>query len=537
MIRAATEREIEAALAAADIPRAAARAEAALAAGEEAPVLLNLAAWGRSEADDHEAAHALLRRALALAPGDPLIRVGIGATLRRQGRLEEAAALLGAVAAEAPHAQAAWLEQGYALEALGRARAAAESYRRAARLAPACAPAFAGVATIAAREGDAAAARRAAGHALAIDPANAIARIALAALDIEAGEPARAAAALQALLARSPPPLDRIRALTLRGDALDRLGEADAAFAAYADANAVYAALHAPLMAGQPTHRAFVARLDAALAAADPARWTPLACAAVAETAATHAFLLGYPRSGTTLVENSLASLDGVTALEERPTLAEADAAFLLADDGMARLAALDADGATPFRAAYWRRVTAERGGAAMAGGALVDMDPLKSLRLPLIARLFPRARILFMRRDPRDVVWSCFRRNFRFSPANHAFTSLEGAALHYDATMRFAERCRATLPLAIHDVDYAALVADFDAMTRDACRFLDLRWSPAMRDFALTARRRGVTTSSATQVRGRLFDGGGQWRRYAAHLAPVLPILEPWIEKMGIAD
>ena len=74
----------------------------------------------------------------------------------------------------------------------------------------------------------------------------------------------------------------------------------------------------------------------------------------------------------------------------------------------------------------------------------------------------------------------------------------------------------------------------DFDGATRAACRFAGLPWSAELRRFDRTAAARGVTTASATQLRAGLFDGGGQWRRYARHLAPALPILQPWVERLG---
>ena len=63
---------------------------------------------------------------------------------------------------------------------------------------------------------------------------------------------------------------------------------------------------------------------------------------------------------------------------------------------------------------------------------------------------------------------------------------------------------------------------------------FIGLEWTDAFRSFDKTAQRRGVRTASATQVRRGLYDGGGQWRRYAEQLAPVLPILAPWVERFG---
>ncbi len=163
-------------------------------------------------------------------------------------------------------------------------------------------------------------------------------------------------------------------------------------------------------------------------------------------------------------------------------------------------------------------------------------MDPLKGIKLPLIAKLFPDARVVVMQRDPRDVVLSCFRQNFRISAAADAFTTIEGVAAHYAALMRLTAICRERLPLAFHDLRYEDLVADFDATTRALCDFTGIAWSPDLRRFDRTAARRGVSTASAAQVSRPLYDGGGQWRRYAQQLAPVMPVLAPWIERFGYA-
>ena len=128
----------------------------------------------------------------------------------------------------------------------------------------------------------------------------------------------------------------------------------------------------------------------------------------------------------------------------------------------------------------------------------------------------------------------SCFRQNFRVSAPALAFTRLDEAARHYAATMALTELCLAAMPLARHVVRYDALVGDFDRVTQALCAFTGIPWSPALRRFDTVARRRGVTTASATQVRRGLFDGGGRWRRYADQLAPVLPVLEPWVGRLG---
>ena len=183
-------------------------------------------------------------------------------------------------------------------------------------------------------------------------------------------------------------------------------------------------------------------------------------------------------------------------------------------------------------RAAYWARVAGA--GVRCAGAPLVDMDPLKSLRLPLIARLFPEARVVLTRRDPRDVVWSCFHTHFALSNAALEFATLEGAARHYDAVMRLTEQSMERLPLTIHVLDYHRLIADFENETKALCGFAGLEWSEDLRRFDRTAKARGVSTASAGQVRKGLYDGRRQWEAFADQLAPVMSILAPWVEKFG---
>jgi tetratricopeptide (TPR) repeat protein len=530
---------IEEALALGDIMRAATVAEVALAAGQSDPMVLNLAAWRREEAGDYSGAHALLKQALDLAPGDVMVLGAIGAVLRKEHRLDEALALLDRVVAAEPRHSAAWLERGYTLEALRSEAEAVASYSQALRLDPNLAPALGKLADIAARKGDSETARSHAGRALAIDPDNAAATFAVATIEIEGGDGRAAAARLERLLRSPLKPDDRIRALTLLGDALDRQGRCSEAFDAWTKAQTDFRVAYSSMLGprpGRPSHRSFIETI-----AAQVERMPPMAKQAEPPAAGPgigpggasgHVFLLGYPRSGTTLVENILASAGEVVALEEQDTLADCDGILVGNDGTMPDLDGLDPSVLAELRARYWARVRRLAGD--VEGRIFVDMNPFYGIKLPAIARLFPDARILIMRRDPRDVVLSCFRINFTPGAGTYAFSDLEEAALHYSALMGLIELCRERLPLAYHEVRYDRLVADFEPTVRAMAEFAGIEWTDDFHSFDRTARKRGVQTASATQVRRGLYDGGGRWRRYEAQLAPVLPILEPWVERFG---
>jgi hypothetical protein len=101
---------------------------------------------------------------------------------------------------------------------------------------------------------------------------------------------------------------------------------------------------------------------------------------------------------------------------------------------------------------------------------------------------------------------------------------------------MALAAEAREKLPLTLHQVRHEDLVADFDGSMRAVLAFLGLDWTDEVRDFASRAAKRAVTPSDL-QLRGGLSSEGiGQWRRYQAELAPILPVVEPWARAFGYA-
>jgi cytochrome c-type biogenesis protein CcmH/NrfG len=485
--------------------------------------------------EDPAALEATIRADLARNPGDPAALTNMAWLLRQQGQLRDAVLHCDAAIRVAPNYALAWLERGFVLASGGSMNAARQCYEQVVALEPGNPDAHAGIASILARDGDSALGRDHAAKALAADPVNPIAAAALATMQIESGE-AEAAEALLAPIAATltEPSADRALINGQLGDARHKLGKPAEAYGCYALAKADFAAIHAPRMAGRASHCEFIERITDELSQLNSQGWEPRPPPPVAKAAERHLFLLGYPRSGNTLVENILASLPGVAVLEERPTMVDADMTFLAEPGALAQLDALSPEQLQQFRTAYWDRVGAN--GGQVGGHCLVDMDPLKGTRLPLIARLFPNSRVLIMRRDPRDVVWSCFHTQFALTNAALDFTTLDRAARHYAAMMTLIETALDRLPLNTHVVQYHRLVQDFDAETQAICAFASLEWTEAVRSFDRTATKRGVSTASAGQVRRGLYDGTRQWEPYAEYLAPVLPILQPWIEKFGYA-
>jgi tetratricopeptide (TPR) repeat protein len=532
------QRDVEQAIGAGDMPRAAHLAETALAKGVERPLFYTLTAMRLQIEGRTSEALAALERAQALDPGDFTAINGAGQCLLQLGRQAEALEAFDRAVRLEPRFAAAHFGRGAALERKNDLVGARMAYERAVELAPDLIPALARLAILAARRRDVTSARELAHRVLAMDAGESTARLALAMADIMDQAFTPALASLQNLLSR--PRInedDRGLAQGLLADALDGQGRSAEAFAAYVAANQALRRVHAAEYArpGAQTARQAVEWLKAYFQTTPAFRWAgnQQTGPAVDAGAAGHIFLVGFPRSGTTLLEQVLASHPQVVTLEEHETLKESAAEFMSGPPGLDRLSSLTPIDLSPFRRAYWRRVQA--GGVDVRGKVFVDKLPLNLLKQPLIAKLFPKAKLLLALRDPRDVVLSCFRRRFRMNPSMYELLTLEGAAGFYDAAMSLSELFREKLQIEQRGLRYEDLVADFEGQSRAVCAFLGLEWSPSMSGFAERARAGLIATPSSTQVAEGLYSRGvGQWRAYREQLQPVLPVLEPWVRRFG---
>ena len=530
---AATLAAVESALWASDLPKAMRLSDDAVARGAGHPTLLGLAGLKRMHAGDNQGALPLLLRAREQTPRHVDLLNALGECFSRLDRPREAVAVFDAALKLAPDVRLHF-GRALALEDLRELDAARAGFEQVVALNPAHAAALARLAHLAVQRGDAKTARELAGRALAIDSQEATGRIALAHAALE--EKDMAAAELQvSALVRDPTlgPVNRAYAMSLAGDILDAQQRTPEAFAAYAASKAIQRDLYAPQMVGVESVARREQRLADYFRRAEAAPWRAVPQAADSRT---HVFLVGFPRSGTTLLEQVLAAHPDVTAMEERTCLMDSAAEFFGSDAGLDRLAALPDGELKSWRDAYWQRVA--EAGVTPSGRVFIDKMPLNAVFLPLIVKLFPQAKILFALRDPRDVVLSCFRRRFGMNAGMYEFTAIETTAAYYGAVMRLMEIYREKLALNLLETRHENLVADFDAEARRICDFLGLEFLGEMRAFAARVRVQNIDTPSGAQVaRGLSAQGLGQWRRYARELQPVLPWLAPFAARFGYPE
>ncbi len=525
-----------AALDAADTDRAIVLADEALQAGIDHPLLLNLSAFALEREGRLDEALDRLMRALELSPNDVLILTSIGATLSQQGKDRQALIYFDGAATIHPGHAPAHNGRGTCLLVLGELDEGRRAFLRAADLDPRYPDPLGALADLALRKDDGSTARLLAERALALDAGQASAVMVMAKLDAKAGDHAIAAQRLTALLDKTISPLHRAAAQQLLADELEMLDRPVEAFALYTQANQLVREIHSPLYSRPDVEIGIqlAERLQAAMDASTAGDWSPAAGVATPPCKG-HVFLVGFVRSGTTLLEQVLASHPDVVALEEQATLRALTPAYFSDDEGLERLKHLDAEEADRLRADYWARVSSF--GVDPTDKVFVDKAPLSSLWLPMVAKLFPDAKVLFAVRDPRDVVVSSFRHRFQINALAWAFTDLVATAQFYRAVMDLVDRYRKKLGLTLYQHKHEDIVLDFDGEVGRICDFLGIAQSEGMRDFAETAKRRDVRTPSAEQVRRGLFtEGMGRWRRYGDETAAMLPILRPWVERFGYA-
>jgi len=247
-------------------------------------------------------------------------------------------------------------------------------------------------------------------------------------------------------------------------------------------------------------------------------------------------FIVGFPRSGTTLLELMLDAHPGIRSMDERAFLQNVirkmqEGGRLLYPDHLGRLSASELNA---MRETYWGCV---KGVIALGKiDRLVDKNPLNILRLPIIHRIFPKARIILALRHPCDVLLSNYMQNFNAPAYQVLCSSIERLAQGYAETMDFWTQHASRFNASVLELRYEDLLTDLGSQINRIALHLELRDADALRGFQEHAKAKGfISTPSYSQVVEPLNTKAvGRWQRYRKLLEPVLPILRPAMDRWG---
>ena len=244
-------------------------------------------------------------------------------------------------------------------------------------------------------------------------------------------------------------------------------------------------------------------------------------------------FLIGFPRSGTTLLDSIFRTNNNVEVIEEKPIIKN----FLVqlekkTKNKLNNIKNLSNDEIKEMRNFYFN----ERDQYIKNKNAkiIIDKLPLIVVNVGEILRFFPNSKFVFALRHPYDSVLSCFMQQFALNPAMKNFLSIKRSAYLYDLVMKSWKTYLKIFPINFHYIKYEDVVTDFENSTKEIFKFLNLDWSNKAKDFYKTAKdRTDISTPSYNQVTSPLYlKSINRWKNYEENFKDVENNLQKWINE-----
>ncbi len=451
-----------------------------------------------------------LRRAVQLDPRRADAHLRLGLLLQWRGDFLGSETTLRRAVKLEPRSANALSALGHTLNSLDRTQDARECFEKALRLNPRAASALCGLGWLTSTEGRFTEAETLLRKALEADPECIEAQVLLASQRKMTRDDAGWLQATNRMLERVRPPIEEAKLRFALGKYHDDLGNHRQAFENYRQANDLRKQVAAPYdTAARTAWVDDVMRVYSSGLVAQPAE--------AASDSEVPVFVVGMMRSGTSLVEQIIAShprAAGAGELQFWGMLAHKHPEFLRHHPPDAAFAGKQAEA--------YLQLLARRGGTATR---VVDKTPANVDYLGLIHRLFPKARFICLRRDPVDTCLSCYFQDF--SNAAAFSMDLDDLAHYYREHHRLVTHWRSVLPKDVFlEVSYAELVADPERWSRRMLEFIGLEWDPKVLEFDKT--ERAVLTASSWQVRQKVYASSvGRSRNYQKFIGPLLKLRE----------
>jgi tetratricopeptide (TPR) repeat protein len=445
------------------------------------------------------------REAVKLNPKHAEAHCNLGTVLRIKGHIAEAEISLQRALKLKPSYIDALINLGAILILLGRLQEAKGHFQKALRVTPNHADALFGIGQIARMEGRFNEAEASYKRVLKLSPKTCSAWAALAGIRKLTTSDSAWLAGAEELASSDVAPLQEAELRFAIGKYYDDVKSFEPAFNSYNRANGLLKSIAEPYEGKQRTR--FVNELIRV--------YSPKTIADVkgGSESTKPIFVVGMIRSGTSLAEQIIASHPSAKGAGELPFWIDAMRDHATATGNIP----LDEPTRKKFAAEYLQTLTASSTDALH----IVDKAPINSDYLGVIHSVFPRARIIYMRRDPIDTCLSCYFQNL--SPALNFTMDLSDLAHYYLEHQRLVAHWHAVLPAGtILDVPYEELVSDQAGWTHRILDFLDLEWDERCLDFQNT--KRPVLTASSWQVRQKIYqDSVQRWRNYEKFIEPLL--------------
>lgn len=248
-------------------------------------------------------------------------------------------------------------------------------------------------------------------------------------------------------------------------------------------------------------------------------------------------FMVAFPRSGTTLLDQILDGHSGIQVMEEKPILGEIIEQLVAKNSDYPRLIEdLTCKDISKYRKYYLKEI--EKYLDLREGAMLVDKLPLNIVEIELIYRLFPGSKIILSLRHPYDVCLSNFMQHYDLNDAMANFLSLENTAITYDMVMGLWRKYVSIMPIQHHSVKYEDLVKNAEKEAKQIIEFLELGWEETVLDFVQHAKMRKINTPSYQQVTENIYTRSRyRWKHYERYIEPIKSILKPQLKYFGYSE
>ncbi len=474
----------------------------------------------------------LIRKAITINPNFHYCYSNLGAIFNDLGKPEEAIACFKRAIELKPDFAKAYNELGLILNNTGKFEEAIKCCKQAIKLKPDYAEAFGNLAYFFELSNRLDDAREAAAQTFRYNPNVPIANLVAAKCERREGNLKVALDRIEKINLESSNLPAKIIILNEKGILYDRLGLYDKAFKCFSESNTLISQTSSNAQIDRSSFIYRISRLKSYFLNPHKKFWD----APVEKIKGSDpTFLIGFPRSGTTLLGKILGSRQNIQVIEEKPlidTIIERIAAHGLRypDD----LSQINSGVIEDLKNTYFTKMleyTTYRHDT-----IIIDKFPLNIVHIGLINRVFPKSKIIFALRHPADACLSCFMQNFKLNDAMVHFLNITDTANLYNLVMELWAAYVALLPLNIHVIKYEDLINDFDRETRKIFDFLEIPWDHSVHKFNQHAKSlRGIHTPSYHQVAEPIYTRSlYRWKNYAGYLKPILGILKCHVENFG---
>jgi len=246
-------------------------------------------------------------------------------------------------------------------------------------------------------------------------------------------------------------------------------------------------------------------------------------------------FMIGFPRSGTTLLDSILRSHPNIEVIEEKPIVENLISEINKITRGnfseLNKLNVIDLENLQNFyfeeRKKYLDLNKSYK--------IIIDKLPLNIIYIPEILRVFPNSKFIFSLRHPFDCVLSCYFQNFKLNSSMSNFLKLDDAANFYDSVMEIWVKSNKIFNPDICELKYEDLIFSFEKSINKILDFLKIDWHEELRSFNQIAKKRKISTPSYYQVTEPINNKAiDRWKNYNSEINEIKPIIEKWVKFYG---